>query len=78
MFETGRYIYCVFMCHLSIEKALKGLYVEKFKKMPPKIHNLNYFVEKIGFEIEKDMVEFIDILNDLSIVTRYPEDLEKC
>lgn len=26
MFESGRYIYAVFMCHLSLEKALKGLY----------------------------------------------------
>ena len=25
MLSTGRYIYTVFMCHLSIEKALKGL-----------------------------------------------------
>jgi len=29
MFKTRRYIYAVFMCHLSIEKALKGLYVKK-------------------------------------------------
>jgi len=26
MFNTKRYIYIVFMCHLSIEKAFKGLY----------------------------------------------------
>lgn len=26
MFKTRRYIYTVFMCHLSIEKALKGVY----------------------------------------------------
>ena len=25
MHEGGRHIYAVFMCHLSIEKALKGL-----------------------------------------------------
>uniref|UniRef100_A0A7C4YD27 HEPN domain-containing protein n=1 Tax=candidate division WOR-3 bacterium TaxID=2052148 RepID=A0A7C4YD27_UNCW3 len=42
--EAGRYIYTVFMCHLSVEKALKGLYVKKFKKNPPKKHNLIFFV----------------------------------
>jgi len=26
MFSSGRYFYAVFMCHLSIEKSLKGLY----------------------------------------------------
>ena len=41
MFKAGRYIYTVFMCHLSIEKALKGLYAKRFRKDPPKIHNLN-------------------------------------
>ncbi len=25
MFKSGRNVYCIFMCHLSIEKALKGL-----------------------------------------------------
>jgi len=29
MFKTKRHIYTVFMCHLSIEKALKGLYAKK-------------------------------------------------
>ena len=26
MHQGGRHIYAVFMCHLAIEKALKGLY----------------------------------------------------
>ncbi len=30
MFSTERYIYCVFMCQLTFEKALKGLWAEKF------------------------------------------------
>jgi len=25
MFKSGRMVYCIFMCHLSLEKALKGL-----------------------------------------------------
>lgn len=77
MFKTGRYIYTVFMCHLSIEKALKGLYVLKFQKNPPKIHNLNYFYEKIGIQLKKDLENFLDNLNDLSVPTRYPDELER-
>jgi len=38
----GRYSYAVFMCHLSIEKALKGLYCKELGGMPPKLHNLLY------------------------------------
>ena len=29
MLEGRRHIYCVFMCHLSIEKALKAVYVRR-------------------------------------------------
>jgi len=77
MFKTGKYIYTVFMCHLSIEKALKGLYAKKFKKDPPKIHNLNYLCEKVQLNFSEDLQDFIDNLNDLSILTRYPDELER-
>lgn len=75
MFKTGRYIYTVFMCHLSIEKTLKGLYAKKFKKDPPKIHNLNYFCDRIDIEIAPEMLDFIDNLNNISVPTRYPDEL---
>jgi len=77
MLKTGRYIYTVFMCHLSIEKALKGLYAKKFKKDPPKIHNLNYFCDKIGLELSEPLQKFVDDLNSLSVPTRYPDEIEK-
>ncbi|HAW49839.1 TPA: DNA-binding protein [bacterium] len=77
MFKAGRYIYTVFMCHLSIEKALKGLYTEKYQENPPKIHNLNYFCEKNGLKLPGNLQNFIDNLNNLSVPTRYPDELEK-
>lgn len=46
MFETGRYFYAVFMCHLSLEKALKALYTKILNALPPKTHNLVYLAEK--------------------------------
>jgi len=77
MFVAGRYIYTVFMCHLSIEKALKGLYAKKFQKDPPKIHNLNYYAEKVELDISQKLQDFIDKLNNLSVPTRYPDELER-
>ncbi|MCP2604774.1 HEPN domain-containing protein [Candidatus Aminicenantes bacterium AH-873-B07] len=77
IFKNKRYIYTVFMCHLAIEKALKGLYAKKFKKDPPKIHNLNYFCEKLKINLENDLLDFVDNLNDLSIPTRYPDELDR-
>jgi len=77
MLHTGRYIYTVFMCHLSIEKALKGVYAYKLEKDPDKTHNLNYICEMMNLEIPEEYQNFIDNLNNLSVPTRYPDELDK-
>jgi HEPN domain-containing protein len=77
MLETKRYVYTIFMCHLTIEKALKGLYWERRGEFPPKTHNLLYFVKELGLSVPGDNLDFVGKLSDSSIVTRYPEDLQK-
>ncbi len=77
MFKSGRYIYTVFMCHLSIEKTLKGLWAKKFGKDPSKTHDLSYLAEKIELKLSSPYQEFLEDLNDLSVPTRYPEKIEK-
>ncbi|MCP4362533.1 MAG: HEPN domain-containing protein [Chloroflexi bacterium] len=77
MFNSGRYFYAVFMCHLSIEKALKGLYSKILDEIPPKTHNLLYLLNKIGKRPEQELEKFITKLNTASITTRYPDDLAK-
>lgn len=68
------------MCHLSVEKAFKGIYAKVFKENPIKTHNLNYLLKKINETVPLDIQEyeeFIEKLNLKSIPTRYPEDLQK-
>ena len=77
MFNGGRFFYTVFMCHLSIEKAMKGLYQERLKVTPPKIHNLVYLLNKVGIKPAEDIGTFIIKLNEADVVTRYPEDIDK-
>jgi HEPN domain-containing protein len=55
MFVGRRYSYTVFMCHLCIEKALKGLYQVRFDETPPKTHNLLSLLLKLDIEPEKTM-----------------------
>ena len=76
MFVGGRYFYAVFMCHLSMEKALKGLYHERLKAIPPKVHNLVYLLNKIGIKPPEDIGRFLIKLNEANIVTRYPENID--
>lgn len=77
MFNSRRYMYAVFMCHLSIEKALKGLYTQELKAVPPKTHNLVFLVEKIKVELPGDLYDFVFTLNGISVPTRYPDDLQR-
>ncbi|MBU0700912.1 HEPN domain-containing protein [bacterium] len=77
MFDGGRYFYAVFMCHLSIEKALKGLYLERLKEMSPKVHNLIYLLNKSGVKPPETIGRFLVTLNEASVVTRYPDNIEK-
>jgi HEPN domain-containing protein len=76
MFSGGRFFYAVFMCHLAIEKALKGLYQKKFQKMPEKTHNLIFFLEQLQISPPEPVGKFIVRLNEASVATRYPETLE--
>lgn len=77
LLEKGRYIYCVFMCHLSLEKALKSLYVKGLNKNPPKVHSLVYLAQSTSLKPPQQFRIFLESLDEISIPTRYPEELEK-
>ena len=42
LFKSGRLVYVIFFCHLSLEKMLKALWTKKFEKVPPKTHDLEF------------------------------------
>lgn len=77
MFKSKRYIYVVFMCHLSIEKMLKAIISTEIKGLPPKSHSLLYLAGKASIQFPDDLRGFIEQLDNVSIITRYPEDLKK-
>ncbi|HUT32042.1 MAG TPA: HEPN domain-containing protein [Planctomycetota bacterium] len=77
MYRTGRYVHTIFMCHLAIEKVLKARVQEVTGQLPPKTHNLRYLVQLSRLEIPEGMFEFLSMLSDVSIPTRYPEDFGK-
>ncbi|SFR04309.1 HEPN domain-containing protein [Desulfoscipio geothermicus] len=76
MFNAGRYIYTVYMCHLAIEKALKALVNASTGKIPPKIHNLIRLMQLASAELTKEQKEFLATINTAAITTRYPEELK--
>jgi HEPN domain-containing protein len=75
MLQTGRYIYVIFTCHISIEKILKALIQESPGKLPPKTHDLIYLSKLANVQLSENLLEFIGKINSAGILTRYPEDL---
>ena len=75
MYATKRYVYVLFMCHLATEKMIKALYEAKHEKIPPKTHNLVALLNEIELDVPEEQLKTIESLNDISVVTRYPEDI---
>ena len=77
MLATGRYLYVIFMCHLSLEKMLKAHVTEATESIPAKTHDLIYLVKKAELDGPQTYLDFIGKLNNASVPTRYPEDLQR-
>ncbi len=77
MLQSGRYVYVIFMCHLSIEKTLKALVTEETGKAPPKTHDLLYLTQKAAVRFATEMLDFVGMINNASIATRYPRDFSR-
>jgi HEPN domain-containing protein len=77
MLHSGRYIYTIFICHLSLEKILKAKVEEVSEKTPPKTHDLEYLLGLAGLSPDEEMEKFIAEISNLSVVTRYPSDFQE-
>lgn len=79
MLETKRFLYVGFMCHQTIEKALKGLFVTKCPNEElPYIHKLVRLANLCGItdEMSEEQLALLDVLNPLNVDARYPVNKE--
>lgn len=75
MQRARRYLYVGFLCHLTIEKALKGSIASVDEdSFPAKIHNLIRLAENCPLreELSEDQWDLLAALNPLNIEARYP------
>lgn len=75
MLETKRYLYVGFMCHQTVEKALKGIFVSRHPDEElPYIHRLVGLANLSGIseELSESQLRLLDTLNPMNIEARYP------
>lgn len=73
MFETKRYPYCLFMCHLSVEKILKAILVKRTKEQAPYSHNLVDLAQRTKIEFSDNDKNLLADLTEFNLEARYPE-----
>ena len=75
MLKNKHYLYMGFMCHLTIEKAIKSVITQLTGELPPKSHHLTELAHKaqIHDKMSADQQSFLLLLNPLNIEGRYPE-----
>ena len=74
MLSGGRFLYVGFMCHQTIEKALKGCFYQTQHQTPPYKHNLTVLSDKCGLLplMSDDQKALLDLLEPMQIEARYP------
>jgi len=74
LFNSGKYLHCMFFIHLSIEKICKAHWVkDNSENYPPKVHNLIYLLKQTTTILTDDQTDFLTILNDFQLEGRYPD-----
>ena len=74
LFEKGDYAYALFLAHLTIEKLLKAIFVEKFDEGPPYTHRLVFLAEKVDLDMSSDKLELLEVITDFNLEARYPDE----
>lgn len=73
LFKTKHYDACLFFCHLTIEKLLKGLATKEIKKAAPFTHDLIILVKIANIMPSKSQEELLRTMNTFNIRTRYED-----
>ncbi|MBI5360503.1 MAG: HEPN domain-containing protein [Planctomycetes bacterium] len=73
LFQNGHYPWCLFIGHLTLEKALKAFFIKDNQKTPPKTHNLVMLSKSTRLALTSEQEQFLDKINDFNIEARYPD-----
>lgn len=73
LFRMKRYPECLFFGHIVLEKILKAYIVQHTKQQAPYIHDLVRLQSIAGLNLPKEILIFLNEINDFNIRARYPE-----
>ena len=71
---SKNYFLVVSLCHGTIEKGLKAIYIDRQEKAPPRTHDLEELARTTN--ISGRYLDFLRFLNPSYLGTRYPDALK--
>ena len=77
LFQSGDYLWCLFLGHLVLEKTLKALFIQKTGNEPPRIHDLARLADECGLELPDEKYERLLYFTQFNIEARYPKYREE-
>jgi HEPN domain-containing protein len=60
LYDSKSYGWSLFLGHISVEKLLKAVYVNKFKKHAPFLHNLYRLAELCNISMTDEQSDWLD------------------
>lgn len=76
-YELRNFLWCLFFCHLTIEKVIKARVLEITKKEAPHIHDLLILSNLAKIELSKELFDTLKIITEFNIEARYDDYREK-
>ena len=73
LYDSKSYGWALFLGHISIEKLLKALYVNKYQKHAPLTHNLYRLAELCEIELTDEYSDRLDKITSFNINARYDD-----
>jgi HEPN domain-containing protein len=73
LFNSKSYGWALFLGHISIEKLLKAVYVNKHKKHAPFLHNLYRLAELCEIDLTAEYSDWLDKITSFNINARYDD-----
>jgi len=73
LYASKSYGWSLFLGHISVEKLLKAVYVNKCRKHAPFLHNLYRLAELSDIEITDEQSDWLDKVTSFNLNARYDD-----
>jgi HEPN domain-containing protein len=74
MFNTKRYLHCLFWTHLTLEKLAKAHWVKNHQEnIPPRVHSIVWLLVQSDIDLGEETMDFLEGFNKFQLSGRYPD-----